>query len=477
MKKILAMLLAISMFAALVGCGSNANNASNGGNNSTNQTGDSEESQGPKTPEEMTAEDWENLKTETRELTIEYQPNAFTEEVWNILVEGFKEDHPNWTVELNLTMESADNAQAQILAGTPPVFFQPSLNFTANQAMEAGVLLSMEPVLDSPAYDEPGMTVRETLMPGFDKLSMKDGKSYLVPYRFGGNGIWYNAKMFRENGWEVPETYDDFMTLCEEIKSAGITPIMFTGTYAPYIYNMFLYPRICALDEGYQTSVDLANLVDGEWSGPNVKQALEEVNDMMAKGYLPEEGLGTDYLLAQQMFFEGKSAMVFCGTWLESEMKDSIPEGFEFEFMAPPVLENEDDRRLITAFASGIALCAGSGKEIEAMELTRYILSNKFMKDYAEKSGEPVITQVTADLDTSKFSQAGLSIYNAFNKPNTDIIGTDVMAWYPELYTNFTNGIIGTMVGNETIDNLLKTTEEAVQAIKADDSIVKYVLE
>lgn len=474
MKKLLALILALSVFATLVGCGSNVNNnAANSGNNSSTQS----DSSAPKTPEEMTAEDWENLKTETRELTIEYQPNLFTEELWSILVEGFKEDHPNWTLELNLTMESADNTQAQILAGTPPVFFQPSINFSITQAMEADVVQSMEPVLNSPAYDEPGKTVRDTLMPGFDKLNMKDGECYLIPFRFGGNGIWYNAKMFRENGWEVPETYDEFMTLCEDIKSAGITPIMFTGTYAPYIYNMFLYPRICALGDGYQTSVDMANLVDGAWSGDNVRQAIEEANEMLDKGYLAEEGLGTDYLLAQQMFFEEKAAMIFCGTWLESEMKDSIPEGFEFEFMAPPVLENEDDRRLITAFASGLSLCSGSGKEVEAMELTRYILSNKFMKDYAEKSGEPLITQVTADLDTSKFSQAGLSIYNAFNKPNTDIIGTDVMVWYPELYTNFTNGIIGTMVGNETIDNLLKATEEEVQAIKADDSIVKYTLE
>ena len=62
----------------------------------------------------------------------------------------------------------------------------------------------------------------------------------------------------------------------------------------------------------------MANLEDNSWTGPEAKQAIEEMNELFELGYLPEEGLGTDYLLAQQMFFEGKAAMVLSGTWLES---------------------------------------------------------------------------------------------------------------------------------------------------------------
>ena len=70
------------------------------------------------------------------------------------MVDGFKEDHPNWEVELNLSAESAENQQALILNGTPPVFFQPSADFSDTQALEADALQSMEPLYDAPAYDE-----------------------------------------------------------------------------------------------------------------------------------------------------------------------------------------------------------------------------------------------------------------------------------------------------------------------------------
>ena len=479
MKKLLALLLVcLMMLGVVAGCASDP--AAPSANPGTESAGESEpaESTGPKAPEDMTAEDWENLKNETRSLTIELLPNTFTEELWTLLVDGFKEDHPNWEVELNLSAESAENQQALILNGTPPVFFQPSADFSDTQALEADALQSMEPLYDAPAYDEEGMTVRETLLPGQDKGSMKDGKSHVIPYRFGGNGFWYNAQMFEDNGWEEPVTYQELLDLCAEIKAAGITPIMFTGTFAPYMFTDFIYPRMCALtDDPYQMCVDMANLEDNSWTGPEAKQAIEEMDELFELGYLPEEGLGTDYLLAQQMFFEGKAAMVLSGTWLESEMIDSIPEGFKFKFMASPVLESRDDPRLIQAFAGGFALCKGSGKEVEAMEFIRYVLSNEFMKLYAEKMGEPVITQATAQLDTSKFTYAGLSIYETFKHENTIILSNQAAAWYAEFYNNYCNGIIGTLVGNETIDNLLPTTEAAMQEIKADDDIVKYVLE
>ena len=75
---------------------------------------------------------------------------------------------------------------------------------------------------------------------------MKDGKSHVIPYRFGGNGFWYNAQMFEDNGWEEPVTYQELLDLCAEIKAAGITPIMFTGTFAPICSPTLSIPHVRA---------------------------------------------------------------------------------------------------------------------------------------------------------------------------------------------------------------------------------------
>ena len=48
-----------------------------------------------------------------------------------------------------------------------------------------------------------------------------------VPYVANAAGVLYNREMFKEHGWEIPETWDEFMTLCEDIKAAGIQPLYF----------------------------------------------------------------------------------------------------------------------------------------------------------------------------------------------------------------------------------------------------------
>ncbi len=48
-----------------------------------------------------------------------------------------------------------------------------------------------------------------------------------VPYVANAAGVLYNRDMFEEYGWEIPETWDEFMDLCAEIESEGIQPLYF----------------------------------------------------------------------------------------------------------------------------------------------------------------------------------------------------------------------------------------------------------
>jgi alpha-glucoside transport system substrate-binding protein len=52
-----------------------------------------------------------------------------------------------------------------------------------------------------------------------------DGKFYAAP--LGANVksfVWYSPKMFAENGWEIPTTWDDMLTLSDTIAATGIKP-------------------------------------------------------------------------------------------------------------------------------------------------------------------------------------------------------------------------------------------------------------
>ena len=54
----------------------------------------------------------------------------------------------------------------------------------------------------------------------------EDG-TYAVPYVANAAGVLYNRAMFEEYGWEIPETWDEFIALCEQIQSEGIQPLYF----------------------------------------------------------------------------------------------------------------------------------------------------------------------------------------------------------------------------------------------------------
>lgn len=56
------------------------------------------------------------------------------------------------------------------------------------------------------------------------ELLPKDG-TYALPYAANAAGILYNKDMFEQNGWEIPETWSEFISLCDEIKASGTDPL------------------------------------------------------------------------------------------------------------------------------------------------------------------------------------------------------------------------------------------------------------
>lgn len=48
-----------------------------------------------------------------------------------------------------------------------------------------------------------------------------------VPYMANAAGVLYNKDIFDAHGWKIPESWPEFMKLCEDIKAAGIRPMFF----------------------------------------------------------------------------------------------------------------------------------------------------------------------------------------------------------------------------------------------------------
>ncbi len=51
--------------------------------------------------------------------------------------------------------------------------------------------------------------------------------SYAVPYVANAAGVLYNRDMFEAHGWEIPQNWSEFTTLCDAMQSDGILPFYF----------------------------------------------------------------------------------------------------------------------------------------------------------------------------------------------------------------------------------------------------------
>ena len=58
---------------------------------------------------------------------------------------------------------------------------------------------------------------------------------FSLNYAYTVFGLWYSTTLFKKNGWQVPKTWDDFMTLCAHIKAAGMAPFAHQGKYPYYM--------------------------------------------------------------------------------------------------------------------------------------------------------------------------------------------------------------------------------------------------
>jgi len=76
------------------------------------------------------------------------------------------------------------------------------------------------------------------------EITSKDGSAYGIPLVTERGIIQYNTEMLAEVGYDsIPETYDEFVELCEKLKEAGYTPIGLRGegNAAVTQFSSFLY--------------------------------------------------------------------------------------------------------------------------------------------------------------------------------------------------------------------------------------------
>ncbi|WP_370845990.1 ABC transporter substrate-binding protein [Eubacterium sp.] len=195
-KKFLSTVLALTMVVTMaVGCGKSADT------NSSAKKGD----------DKVTLKVFTNLPDRKNGQGLVEQQ----------IIDEYMKENKNVTIKVEALDEEAYKTKfkAYSMEGMPDVvsiWGQPSF---LDEVLDAGVLAE----LNEDDYKDYGFISGS--LDGFKK----DGKLYGLPRNTDVAGFYYNEKMFKENGWTVPKTYDELLELAKKINDKGIIPLAMDG--------------------------------------------------------------------------------------------------------------------------------------------------------------------------------------------------------------------------------------------------------
>jgi N-acetylglucosamine transport system substrate-binding protein len=385
----------------------------------------------------------------------------------------FAKVHPGSTVSVEPIQGVGEKLRPRFVGGNPPDVIDNSgagnLDFGALVA--EGQLLDLAPLMAAMSLDTPGKTVAETLFPKSQAGGVIDGKQYALNIAYSVAGVWYSKTLFGEKGWVYPKTWSDMMNLCETIKTSGIAPWTYQGKYPGYMIFGLLEGLIFKKG-GVQAMIDIDNLVDGAWGKPAVVDSLNEMYQLATNDYIMTGTEGLNHTESQAEWLKGNAAFIPCGIWLENEMKDMIPDGFDMVIDQSP-----GDKDACRAEGGEPFIVPAKAKNPEAgMEYLRCLISKESSKWFAVNVS--AMMPVIGGTEGVSISTGMESAVAMVEKCGDSVFpGMRYGGWYSDLSKEASAQMGEMLTGRITPEQFVETVQAMADKVKTDPEVTKFMCE
>jgi N-acetylglucosamine transport system substrate-binding protein len=386
--------------------------------------------------------------------------------------EEFERAHPDITAHVWGNPRAWDQSRPRFLAGNPPDAFWciHNINFWAN--LQDGLVADLDSLMGAPAYGQEHLRFKDTFLPGTLEQGQYQGKQYFLPITYAIQGIWYNKRMFDQHGWTPPATWDEFLALCEKIKTTTpIAPLTHQGKYPSY-YGMIFRPLLYNLG-GEELLLAIDNLEPGAWQRPEVIRAARLSRDLVEKGYVLEGSSSFSHTEGQMIWLQEKAAMIPCGTWLESEMKNALPPGFEMRLMpVPGFREGKGGLGALEADAGPAFWVPRQAAHPDwGMEYFRILLSKKMAANFLSTIGS--VMPVKGSTEGVPIPPAMQSALDAVQAARGETFNFRFLSWYPELRIEYENALGAVLNGDLSPEGFGDRVETQARRLRQDPDLVR----
>ena len=280
-------------------------------------------------------------------------------------VNAFEEKYPG--VKVNAQMMTGqsliENMQPRFASGNMPDVFSNELDSFSKSMVDAGAIADLG---DTKAWDD--------MVPAMQQVWTHNGVKYGIAGGVCTTLIYYNVDYFEQAGISsVPKDWQQFLDVCEKLKGAGITPLVWYGGFPNMLSNGPLSWGVA--NYVYPNEKDFRkNVADTKYDfskNPGWLEIYKRMDILNKKGYFMDGFTSTDYAQGQEFFNAGDAAMFFAGTWQAAYVIDQGD--FETGLFLPPW--NDPGKELVTLNASETGWSVGKNDNEELGKLLLDFLS------------------------------------------------------------------------------------------------------
>jgi len=365
-------------------------------------------------------------------------------------VQMFMEENPDIEV-IHSTIAHEDFKQAiraYLTASTPPDVMTWFAGNRARFFIDNGLIMDISDLWESEGWNE-------SYPKGFRAMSSVDDKQYFLPTSWYWWAVYYRPSIFDELGLTPPETWEEFLAVCDTLKENGYTPLAIGTKYRWTAAAWFDYLNMRVNGPEFHINLMLGK---EKYDDPRVLEVFKYWRVLLDNGYFLEDAAAYSWSEALEPMIKGEAAMYLMGDFIRDSLPDDVEEDidfFRFPIIDPAVPVGED------APTDGFFIAANSQHPDAAKKFLAFLGSVEYQNYFAEELGR---LPTNNGVDRSKFTetqQKGMAL----------IDGADFVAQFydrdttPEMADEGMNAFMAFWDDPDSIESLLADLELARQEI------------
>lgn len=378
---------------------------------------------------------------------------AYGADMWQKVADAFTEA-TGITVELTVDKNLEDVISPDMKAGNFPDVIMRAVGAESGLTETFVKDNNLVELTDVMGLTIPGeeVTVGEKMLGGFTDNTITqpygDEKIYLMPMFYSPCGLFYNAGLFAEKGWEVPTTWEEMWALGDVAAAEDIA--LFTYPTAGY-FDAFLY---ALMHEAFGADFETAlNYGEGIWETESA-ETIFAILDKLAtytESTTPANANDDNFQKNQQLVLDNKALFMPNGNWVIGEMAEAPrAEGFEWGFTALPAVEEGGERASYAWFEQ--VWMPGPAENVDAgKQFISFLYSDAAAAIFAETGAIQPINGLADTLEGD--AKVYYSIYDTGAVAVLDAFATTESIEGVTIRSTFCDPINSLVTGDKTIDD------------------------